>query len=314
MIGSGLKKLAKEKGMKVTKGVAFGSLDGFAATMSEGSGYKQIVFTTTFADPAKKAALLDKVNSMDLNKMYRVRSLELLPSAVQVVFQDNPGTMKKIRAFLDWFTPLLREHTATRASVCTECGCEIAVGRWVLVNGVAYHFHDSCAEKAAREVADSNTRKAEAEGNYVTGLLGALLGAAIGAVVWGAVLYFGYVASLVGLLIGFLAERGYNLLKGKQGKGKVPVLVIAVIFGVLLGTVGSYGYALLEMIQAGELPGFALTDIPMMLTVMVSEDPEFRSGVIGNILQGLLFAALGVFALLRQAGRAVADETFVELK
>lgn len=53
MIGSGLKKYALEHGMKVSNGVAYGSLRGFAATLSEGSGYKQIMVTTKFSDPAK---------------------------------------------------------------------------------------------------------------------------------------------------------------------------------------------------------------------------------------------------------------------
>jgi len=36
------------------------------------------------------------------------------------------------------------------------------------------------------------------------------------------------------------------------------------------------------------------------------DDPEYAAGVGGNVLMGLLFAALGVFTLLRNAGRAVA--------
>ena len=50
MVGSGLKKLAKEHNMKVSSGVAYGSLGGYNATMSEGSGWKQIVFATLFPD------------------------------------------------------------------------------------------------------------------------------------------------------------------------------------------------------------------------------------------------------------------------
>ena len=38
MIGSALKKMARENGMTVQGGVAYGSLRGFAATLSEGSG------------------------------------------------------------------------------------------------------------------------------------------------------------------------------------------------------------------------------------------------------------------------------------
>ena len=39
MIGSGLKKLANENGMKVAHGVAYGSLRSYAATLSEGTLY-----------------------------------------------------------------------------------------------------------------------------------------------------------------------------------------------------------------------------------------------------------------------------------
>lgn len=314
MVGSAFKKLAAENGMKVAKGVAYGDLRGFAATLSEGSGYKQIVFTTKFADPAGKGRLLDLVNSMDLKKEYRVLQLNLAPNAVQVVFHDNPGTMKKITAFLDWFIPLLREHSATGVNICTECGCEITAGKWVLVNGTAYHLHDSCAQKAEREVEEDNTQRAEAGGSYLLGTLGAFLGAALGSVAWGFVLYMGYVASIVGLVIGFLAEKGYNLFRGKQGKAKVLILILAIVFGVLLGTFAADVIALGEMIGSGELRGFTAADIPAFILFMLAEEPEYRSATISNIGMGLLFAALGVFALLRNTGKAVADSKYTELE
>ncbi len=314
MIGSGLKKLAQEKGMQVAKGVAYGSLDGFAATLSEGSGYKQIVFTTRFTDPARKMELQDLLNSVDLGKTYRVANLQLLPNAIWVTFQDTIGTMKKITAFLQWFTPLLRQYGATPYNVCVECGCGITAGKWALINGVAYHFHDACAEKAAREVAGSNTRRAESEGSYGMGLIGALLGAALGAVVWAIVLNMGYVAAIVGLLIAWLAEKGYTLLKGKQGKAKVAILIVAIIFGVLLGTFMADAFTLMGMINNGELPGATLGDIPSTILVLLMESEEYCQTTVQNVLMGLLFAALGVFGTLRQMGKEVADETYVELK
>ena len=314
MVGSAFKKLAAENGMKVAKGVAYGSLRGFAATLSEGSGYKQIVFTTKFADPAGKGRLLDIINQTELKKQYRVLNINLAPNAVQVVFHDNPGTMKKILAFLDWFVPLLREHSATGANICTECGCEITAGKWVLVNGTAYHLHDSCAQKAAREVEADNAQRAQAGGSYLLGTIGALMGSAVGAVLWGFVLYSGYVASIVGLVIGFLAEKGYNLFRGKQGKAKVLILILAVVFGVLAGTFASDAIILAEMIGGGELPGFTMGDIPLFIFYTFLEDPEYRMGTFSNIGMGLLFAALGVFALLRNTGKAVADSKYIELE
>lgn len=314
MIGSGLKKLARENGMKIDHGVAYGSLRGYAATLSEGNGYKMIVFTTRFTDPAKKDTLAALVNRTELKRQYKVQNLEIMPRSVQVVFVDNSGGLKKIRSFLDWFVPLLVQHSATAANVCTECGAEITSGRWVLVNGTAYYLHDGCANRVAQEIEMENSQRAQEDtGSYAMGLLGALCGAALGAVLWAVVLNIGYVASVVGLVIGWLAEKGYNLLHGKQGKAKVAILIVAIVFGVLLGTFAAEVFMLAGMIGGGELPGFVMGDIPMLL-VFLMEDAEYAGVVGGNILMGLLFAALGVYTLLRNTRRAVAGTQYVELK
>ena len=315
MVGSGLKKLAGEYGMKIASGVAYGNLGGFAATLSEGSGWKQVVFATQFSDPVKKTQFMDAVQQVNVQKQYRVQNLGVGPRSIQVVFLDNPSTMKKIREFLDWFLPLLVEYGATGIHTCTECGCDLTAGRWILVSGVAYYLHDSCADKVIREIeADNTQRKEEATGSYVSGLIGALLGSAVGAVAWAIVLNLGYVASIVGLVIGWLAEKGYRLLKGRQGKAKVAILIVAIVLGVLLGTIGGDALSLAQMMGSGELPGFVLADIPWFLATMWAESPEYRSGMISNIGMGLLFAALGVWVILRKAGKEVADTKVVELK
>lgn len=314
MIGSGLKKLAQENGMKVAHGVAYGSLQGFAATMSEGSGYKQVIFTTKFLDENQKNALLGVVNQADIQRIYRVQNLNVAPDAIQIVFLDNPGTMKKIREFLDWFIPLLRQYCATAYNVCTECGSEITNGCWLLINGIAYYMHDACAEKTKRTITETEeTEKQERQGSYASGTVGALLGAAVGAIVWALVLNLGFVASLVGLAIGWLAEKGYNLLKGKQGKGKVAILIVAVIFGVLLGTFAAEAITAITMVNDGTLPGFAVADVPGLIIVLLINNAEYRAAVIGNVLMGLLFAGLGVFGLLKKTGSAVSGTKIIDL-
>lgn len=315
MIGSGLKKLAKENGMKVAHGVAYGSLQGFAATLSEGNGYKQIVFTTKFPEPAKADALQAVLNGRNITREFRVQKLNLAPNGILVVFHDNPGTMKKIRAFLDWFIPLLKTNGASDVYTCCECGAPVTGGCWKLIDGVAFYMHESCAEHVRRELAeDAEIRKQDATGSYVTGLIGALLGSAVGAVLWAIVLNLGYVASIVGFAIGWLAEKGYGLLKGKQGKAKVLILILAVIFGVLLGNFAADAITLARMISEGEMYGMAYADIPALITFIFMEDAEYRSATIGNILMGLLFAGLGVFTLLRKAVKEVADVKYIDLE
>lgn len=315
MIGSGLKKLANENGMKVAKGVGYGSLRGYAATLSEGSGFKQIVLTTKFAESAKLQELQNKVNGRNIQRELRVRSLTFAPNGICIVFNDNPGTMKKINAFIEWFWPLLDEAGASKWDVCTECGTSVTGGCWKLIDGIAYYLHPSCAEKAQREIGEEEQARKDADtGNYLTGTIGAFLGAAVGSVLWAVVLYMGYVASVVGLAIGFLAEKGYNLLKGRQGKAKVFILILAIIFGVLLGNFASDAITLATMISGGELPGFGYVDIPALIVVLLLGEAEYLSATIGNILMGLLFAALGVFSLLKKAGRAVSGSKVVDLE
>jgi len=318
MIGGGLKKLAKENGMTVSNGVAYGSLRGYAATLSEGAGYKQIVFSSAFSDPVKKTEFLTAVGANGdkwLYKNYRVNRLGVSGGCVQITFHDTVGTMKKIRDFLDWFIPLLQQYEATTANICPECGFEVAEDSWIMVDGICHHVHTVCGEKIARQIEADNQQEKEARtGSYLTGAIGAFLGAALGAVLWAVVLYIGYIASLVGLIIGFLAEKGYDLLKGKQGKGKIVILILAILFGVLAGTFATDAVTLAGMIRGGELPGILMGDIPAFILFMLADSPEYLRATLGNVGLGLLFAALGVFSMLRRAGKEVAGTRFVKLR
>lgn len=314
MIGSGLKKFATENGLKAAKGVAYGSLRGYAATLSEGSGYKMIVLTTKFTDTQKLNELQAQLNGRNITRDFRVRNLNFTPDGVTIVFNDTIGTMGKIREFTDWFFPLLAASSATTWDVCTECGTQITAGTWKLINGVAYHMHESCAQKNQRVIAEQEQAVRDADsGNYLTGLVGALGGAALGAVVWAIVLFSGYVASLVGLLIGWLAEKGYNLFKGKQGKAKIAILIVAIIFGVVLGTFAADAITLAQMINEGET-FLSYGDIPGYLLALFTESDDYCGAVLGNLLQGMLFAALGVAAILMQANKAVSGTKIVDLE
>lgn len=315
MIGNALKKMATENGMQVAHGVAYGTYRGFALSMCEGSGWKRLDFSTRFPDPAGENTLRGRLGEVDLKRTYRIQSLEVGSRMVTIVFLDNPGTMKKIQAFLDWFMPLLEESGATKANICNECGMVTADNDcWVLIDGIAHHMHITCKEALKRDLAqEEQSLKEESTGSYLTGALGAIGGALIGSVVWALVLQLGYMASLVGLLIGFLAEKGYNLAKGKQTKGKIAVLIVAIILGVLAGTVASDAITLAQMISAGELPGITYGQIPKLIAFLTVNDPEYLRATIVNCGMGLLFAALGVFGILRKTKREVSGIRVIDL-
>ena len=298
MIGSALKKLAKENAMTVSSGVAYGSFRGYAVTFSEGMGYKRMDIVTRIPDAEQQRQLEETLRGVDLTKEYRVQELTLGAKSIGVVFVDNPGTMKKMNAFIEWFFPLLMTHGAQAGSVCPECGTE-ASGSWYLVNGVAYPMHDSCANHLQETINTEEQQRQEADtGSYGTGTVGAFLGAFLGSIVWAVVLYLGYVAAYIGLLIGWLAEKGYTLFHGKRGKAKLWILILAIVFGVLVGTLLPDAVVLGSMISSGELPGYSYGDIPAMILLVFQEDAQYARGVLANGGLGLLFAALGVFGLL----------------
>lgn len=314
MIGIGLKKLALKHGMTVASGLAYGSLNGFATTLSEGAGYKRLDISTHFPEPGQQEKLMAAVQLTDVKREYAVQNLGIGPKAICILFNDTVGTMKRIDAFIEWFYPLLEQHGALGVDMCAHCHSEVTGGGWYLNNGAAHHLHDSCAAQVQDFFQEQAAKRAEEDtGSYAQGLLGAFLGAALGAIAWAIVLYMGYVASIIGLLIGWLAEKGYTLLRGRQGKGKVLILILAVIFGVLLGTIVPDVVTLAQMINGGELPGFAYGDIPQLILTILTENAEYRQATISNMGMGLLFAALGVFALVKKTSKEVSSPKLKKL-
>lgn len=316
MIGSALKKLANENDMKIAQGVAYGAFHGFAATLSEGAGYKLIVVTTKFPDAEKRVALEDQMGQHNLMKEFRVQNLAFMEDGVIINFYDNPGTMKKLRAFVDYFFPLLAQSGAMGAEYCCECG-QAFVGNdtWQLVNGTAFRVHESCARRMAETAQrEEEQLREEDTGSYGTGLVGALVGGIIGAIPWAIVLYLGYFASVVGLLIGFLANKGYGWFKGKNGKAKLVILIVAALFSVCLGTFGADAITLVSMIAAGEMPGMAYGDIlPLIIEVLLT-DGEYLTITLTNIALGMVFALLGMWGVLRQTKNETASFKMKELK
>ena len=140
----------------------------------------------------------------------------------------------------------------------------------------------------------------KSEGSYLKGALGALIGALIGALVWAVVYLLGVIAGIVGLLIGWLAIKGYDKMGGKQDKGKLVIVIVCIIIGVLVGT-----YAGLIVDCYKELSDYGITvgETVELVNEVIANDSEVQGEVIRDVLLGLVFAGLGVFSLLRNEAK-----------
>ncbi len=297
MIGTALKSYATRSGLKVASGVAYGALRGYAVAMSDGAGTKQLVISTRFSDPTQENALRAYLNEGNALKQYRVQNMTFTPQGIQILFTDTVGTMKCIEGFVDWFMPLLGQYGATGANICSECGMEITgEGLWALDSGVAAcHVHEACGRKMQESAQTENDQvKEEATGSYVTGIIGALVGALLGAVLWAIIASAGYIVALAGLVIGILSNAGYNLLKGKQGKGKIAVLIVCVLVGVVVGTFAGCCLQFTDYLDAG-LQWYHLP--VLVIDTMMTVDTVFTA-VIRDLVIGLLFAALGTYGVI----------------
>ena len=94
----------------------------------------------------------------------------------------------------------------------------------------------------------------------------------------------------------------------------MPILIVAVLFGVFQGTMLPDAYELAKMISAGELPGLAYSDIPSLIHYLFAADEDYRRATLSNGGIGLLFAALGTFSMFRRAGQEAADEEILDLE
>jgi len=163
------------------------------------------------------------------------------------------------------------------------------------------------------------------KGSIIGGFIGALVGAAIGAVLWTVVGMLGYIASIVGFVIAFLADKGYDLLKGRQGVIKMIVLIICVVLAVAAGTVGTYVWTIHN--EYNEQLA-ALTDFEKKYYEIATEaefmqellsDSEVQGEMIKDGGMGLVFGIMGSIGLISAAKKKqtqpaapVADVTTAE--
>lgn len=145
------------------------------------------------------------------------------------------------------------------------------------------------------------------KGNITGGIVGALLGSTIGAVAWTLVGMLGYIASIIGFLIAFLADKGYDLLKGRQGTIKMIVLIICVVLAVGAGTLGTYVWTIHNEYntQLAELSDLERNtyEIPTEAEFMeeLLSDSEVQGETLKDAGLGLVFGIMGSFGMIKAA-------------
>ena len=294
MVGNGLKKMAKEAGLNIDKGVAYGEYMGYSVTMWEGNGYKGLGVSARCTDESRLSAFLQQFDNKEMRKKYRIDQVHAWVEGMQIIFNDAPGTMKRYREFTEWLLPQLSLYGFLNSAYCPMCGLLLdGASSWRL-DKLAVHGHDRCfASREQEEKAEVERIKNEDTGSYASGFLGAVLGALLGAIPWAIALFMGYIASVLGFLISLLSAKGYDLLHGKMGKGKLFIVTLVSAVGVVCGNILGDVISIAVMIGKGELFGASFADIPAIMAELF-RDAEYMDMFQTNLKLGLFFALLGI--------------------
>lgn len=301
MVAKGIKDYANEKGMKISEGVAYGVIGGYMVTLKEGYNIKEISVSGAFTDEAA-SKVTEFMQTKEAKKEYRISNFSVMREGIIFEILDTVGTMKVIKAFLEFLPNFLRQNGVLGDGFCTACGNAIEptdTSRIVLINGMAHRVHDGCSGALAERANIEQARHETEEKNLGKGIFGAALGALLGGLVWAVAYYLGWFFAIIGALIGFLAVKGYEKMGGKVCKAKMPIILIATLFGAFFGQfVGDVATIMVYW-------GYPLVD-SIFAFFYLFQDPEyadFVSGFCVDLALGSLFAILGAIGVLKKASK-----------
>lgn len=298
MIFIGLSKLAKELNFKKSNGIAYGNLNGYLLTLSEGAGIKILTISISEETLEKLESLNKDLLEEDLKKNFRIINFSVTNLCIIVVFQDNPGTMKKYRLFIDWIIPKLKSYDIKGITHCSHCFQPIDNENinYKSINNTVFALHDTCAKEVIDEVKNSEEALKH---NVLLASIGSLLGGIIFSIPWAIAYYYGWFVGWLGFLIGIGAKKGYEIFGGKSSKLKLVITIFVTIISVIFAQIlGEFIYCAFE-ISKGNIDIY-YSEIPLLIKYLLLEDPLYRSAMIEDLIMGLIFGSLGIFSIISE--------------
>jgi hypothetical protein len=231
-------------------------------------------------------------------------------SSIGIMLRGNTKTFKMLGAYITGATAKLAALFPAAQKTCAHCQAPLTgPGVPVRIRWDIFPMHDHCADALAAEAA---WHKEPPKGRLLPGILGAALFALAGAVPWAAVYALGYMTSLVGILIGFLINKGYDLLGGRQSRAKVAVVLLFIFLSVALGHAAGMTYHIsktYDELTAG-LPRDGIISRLEFVRLTWEELLRPQGEALGEMIRdyglGVFFALLGCSGTLLQVLRNTA--------
>ncbi|MBR6115777.1 MAG: hypothetical protein IKQ10_11485 [Oscillospiraceae bacterium] len=196
---------------------------------------------------------------------------------------------------MDKLTSALQEQGIAPADTCAVSGADRPDSLCLVVVDGTPCFQP-VSSVALRQRIDETREKIEnnrANGSYALGFIGALLGMLAGVLLNAlGIVFTERIYALLFALVPIAAMFGYKLFRGKMSRAAVAIVIVLSLLGIPLIPLFEVVYLLMHEYS---LPlGGALGAAAAMMV-----DPEFLSEITGELLQLLLFMALGILISLR---------------
>ena len=284
-------------GFETAGKVCFGTWNNYAILLRQGTGKN--LFATF-------AVRLPKVMFDGRKELFREvkenSGNKLKPAGItktSISFSIPIGKAENLSGFLSTslkiLTEALRNAGVAPADTCAATGADRPDSLCLMTKDNVQSFQPVCAaairdkDVMTREKAEEN----QENGSYLMGFVGTLLGMLVGLIPnLLSIIFASTIWSLLFALVPLCAMFGYKLFKGKMSKGSIVIVIVLCLFGVLLIPLFEITITLIREY------GLALSDALGWATTLMLE-PDVLSEISGELLQLLLFMALGIFIAWR---------------
>jgi hypothetical protein len=298
-MASRTQQLAETAGLGYNEGIAYGRLNDIFFNVLIFDDTSALIRAYVKRDPyidqdeIDSFLLLDNANGIFAQATCNEENIEVFIS------NDLNFGIKTVSDFLVRFSRFLQSRGYY--SGCAFCKNKDALRHIAKGNAV----FEACPECQAV------VRKNEIDPvqSYGSGAIGAILGGIVGVIPWVIVGALGYVAAICGFIMAFLSLKGYQLFKGKTGKGMVFILIAVILVFtyaaiIVNQTISDYNaypddksqIAVVDLFVSELAIPFSDADV-YIGDYYFTPNPGVAWAQIGL---GWFFAALGSFALIKK--------------
>ncbi len=306
-----LTRLAAHTGYALHGSVAYGRTNGIffnVAYDAESSAatvraYIRPIESLTFQDTGRGSGIaLPRINDY-----LKVRRREFGSGSAQAdersvwltLGSARDQTPETVAAFLYEFSRFL--SGLGYVSSCAACPATRSLG-YKEQDGQVLELCGACQSRLGSAVLPV-TRNRSAAGSYFRGALGAILGGVAGLVPWVLLGLFGYLAALSGLLMAYFSYMGYRLLRGREGRGMLLIIVAVLCVFTYAAVMLNEGIAEYRALTASGTEAALSEQVGMMMTAPFKPQPYDTHLLWLRVGAGWLFAGIGSFALMLRRRR-----------